>query len=131
VKRLVAGLVAGLAAGLVGWLAFGFVGWLAFGFVGWLAFGLVGGLAVGANAWTRYRVSVVILAVRQQAPLRFDTFLDWAQQAGLLRVSGVTYQFRHRQLQDWLTSPDDPHATGRQQGAGVQRASSSTDATSA
>ena len=46
----------------------------------------------------------MIIAVRQQGPLRFGVFLDWAQQAGLLRVSGVAYQFRHRQLQDWLTS---------------------------
>ena len=32
----------------------------------------------------------------------------------LLRVSGIAYQFRHSQLQDWLTSLDDPHATAGQ-----------------
>ena len=86
-------------------------GW-AFG----LTLGLRYGLAIGitcpiwfgitlvASGWTRYHVTVMIIAVRQQGPLRFGVFLDWAQQAGLLRVSGVAYQLRHRQLQDWLTS---------------------------
>jgi hypothetical protein len=27
---------------------------------------------------------------------------NWAENAGLLRVSGVAYQFRHRQLQDYV-----------------------------
>jgi NACHT domain len=65
---------------------------------------LVAGLSYGADAWTRYYISIVIIAARKRGPLRFGAFLDWAQQAGLLRVSGVAYQFRHRQLQDWLTS---------------------------
>jgi hypothetical protein len=37
-------------------------------------------------------------------PVGFGAFLDWAAGAGLLRVSGIAYQFRHRQLQDWPTS---------------------------
>jgi hypothetical protein len=49
-------------------------------------------------------VAVVINAARKRGPLRFDAFLDRAQRAGLLRVSGIAYQFRHRQLQDWLTT---------------------------
>ena len=76
-----------------------------------LVFVLAGGPAVGihglgitASTWTRYHIAVVIAAFRGKSPLRFGAFLDWAQQAGLLRVSGVAYQFRHRQLQDWLTS---------------------------
>jgi hypothetical protein len=35
--------------------------------------------------------------------MRYGAFLDWVLEAGLLRVSGVAYQFRHGQLQDWLT----------------------------
>jgi hypothetical protein len=62
------------------------------------------GLAITASTWTRYHIAVVIAAFRGKSPLKFGAFLDWAQQAGLLRVSGVAYQFRHRQLQDWLTS---------------------------
>ena len=92
VNVLVFGLVLGLVFGLVAGLVFG------------LGFALTSGLAFTANPWVRYHVTVMIIAVRQQGPLRFGVFLDWAQQAGLLRVSGVAYQFRHRQLQDWLFS---------------------------
>lgn len=75
---------------------------LAFGIMAGITIGLVIGLGYGASTWTRYYVTVVIIAARRQGPLRFATFLDWAQKAGLLRTSGVAYQFRHRQLQDWL-----------------------------
>ena len=68
----------------------------------WAVLGV--GLTSAADAWTRYHISVVIAATRGSGPMRFGAFLDWALQAGLLRVSGVAYQFRHRQLQDWLTS---------------------------
>jgi hypothetical protein len=77
---------------------------LRFGF--W--FGLACSLGYFAGAWTRFRITVAVNAARGRAPLRFGAFLDWAVQAGLLRVSGISYQFRHRQLQDWLTSPSEP-----------------------
>jgi hypothetical protein len=104
---------AGLAAGLVA----GFVRGQASGIAAGLTFGIAGGIADNfdfdgrSSAWTRYYISVMINAVRQRSPLRFGTFLDWAHQAGLLRVSGIAYQFTHRQLQDWLTSPEtrSPH----------------------
>lgn len=60
--------------------------------------------AGGASAWTRYYVSVLAGSLRRRGPLRFAEFLDWGQRAGLLRVLGVAYQFRHRQLQDLLTT---------------------------
>jgi hypothetical protein len=108
---LAGGLGGGLAGGLAGALTTGLTFGLAFGLTvgltGGLGGGLGGGLTIEASAWTRYYVSVVINAARQRGPLRFGAFLDWAQQAGLLRVSGITYQFRHRQLQDWLTSYPD------------------------
>ena len=59
----------------------------------------------GSIAWTRYHIAVVINWMRGRAPLRFGAFLEWAHDAGLLRVSGIAYQFRHRQLQEWLTLP--------------------------
>lgn len=31
------------------------------------------------------------------------TFLKWAEQAGLLRMTGNLYQFRHQTFQEWLT----------------------------
>ncbi|MFE0766189.1 NACHT domain-containing protein [Streptomyces smyrnaeus] len=35
-------------------------------------------------------------------PWRLGPFLDWCCDAGLMRVEGLAYQFRHRELQDWL-----------------------------
>ncbi|MFI6282042.1 NACHT domain-containing protein [Streptomyces sp. NPDC050988] len=35
-------------------------------------------------------------------PLRLGAFLDWAAEAGLLRRSGSGFEFRHRELRDWL-----------------------------
>ena len=107
------GLVFGLVVGLAFGFAFGLAAGLRYGLAAGLGLGLglllggalAGGLAGGATVWTRYHVSIVIIAVRQQGPLRFGTFLDWAHQAGLLRVSGVAYQFRQLQLRDWLKSP--------------------------
>jgi hypothetical protein len=95
-------LAAGLLFGVFISLLPAWASWYGFGFG--FGVGLTGGLAVAANAWARYHVTVMIAAARRQGPLRFGVFLDWAQEAGLLRVSGVAYQFRHRQLQDWLTS---------------------------
>lgn len=69
-----------------------------------ITFGVTFGVVFGANYWTRYNVGAIIAAKRQQGPPQFGAFLDWALQAGLLRISGVAYQFRHRQLQDWLVS---------------------------
>lgn len=68
------------------------------------ALGLIFALTVYGYNWTRYHIAVTIIAVRQRGPWGFGAFLEWAHQAGLLRVSGIAYQFRHRQLQDWLTS---------------------------
>lgn len=45
-----------------------------------------------------------VMAVREQGPPRLGAFLNWGVDAGILRVSGVAYQFRHQQLQDWFTS---------------------------
>jgi NACHT domain len=86
--------------GVAGWVAFGVAVGVAFG----VAVGVAYGLAVGGGSWVRYHVAVAVMAARGQGPLRLGAFLDWAADAGLLRVSGVSYQFRHRQLQDWLTS---------------------------
>jgi hypothetical protein len=106
-------LVIGLAAELTGLFEFppalAVAGALTIGIMVMLMGGPVPVVSSG-SVWVRYHVSVVINAVRRRGPLRFGAFLDWAQQAGLLRVSGVAYQFRHRQLQDWLTSPLPAHS---------------------
>lgn len=36
------------------------------------------------------------------------TFLDWCVTAGLLRTSGIAYQFRHREFQEWLVRHPQP-----------------------
>jgi hypothetical protein len=66
-------------------------------------FALVSGFASTLPIWSRYHFPAFLSVFRGNSPLRFNAFLEWAVPAGLLRVSGVAYQFRHRQLQDWLT----------------------------
>jgi len=83
-----------------------------FGLILGLLFGIGGVGSRGSSALARYHAAVMVNWVRGRAPLRFGAFLDWAHDAGLLRVSGVAYQFRHRQLQDWLTSPDTAAENG-------------------
>ncbi|MEU5756301.1 hypothetical protein [Streptomyces sp. NPDC047829] len=96
------GLAGGLAAGFV----FGLPAGLTFG----LVFGLMSQLAVGlywlTGAGRRYLV--FLLCIRGRLPWRLGTFLNWAYEAGLLRISGVAYQFRHRELQEWLTAHPTP-----------------------
>ena len=99
----------GLVFGLVAGLTFGLVAGLTpNGLVIDLMFVVTGTVATvvtyGANAWVRYHIGVVIGAVYGSGPMRFGAFLDWGQQAGLLRLSGIAYQFRHRQIEDWLTT---------------------------
>ncbi|MFF4098582.1 hypothetical protein [Streptomyces sp. NPDC001903] len=66
-----------------------------------LAFALVA-------ASSAYRYLALLLCTRRgsrRLPWRLTAFLTWAESAGLLRVAGITYQFRHRELQDWLVDP--------------------------
>lgn len=102
---LTSGLAVGFALGLAGGLAGGFAGGLA----GGLAVGLAGGLAVGiilmANSpWPRYAVGCLLSARRGGLPPYPAAFLDWAYDAGLVRLSGIAVQFRHREFQAWLTT---------------------------
>lgn len=109
------GLVAGLAAGLGAGLPFGLAAWLhghrlsdglGAGLEVVLVFGLTVAISIGASSWVRYHIAVVLAAGRGNGPLRFGALLEWAREAGLLRESGIAYQFRHRQLQDRLTPPE-------------------------
>ncbi|MEU7584386.1 hypothetical protein AB0B50_43170 [Streptomyces sp. NPDC041068] len=117
-RTFVYGLVYGLAGGLV----FGIVGGLVYGLAGehgrelpvgvaldvafGVVFGLLGGLYWLAGAGRRYLV--FLLCIRGRLPWHLGTFLNWAYEAGLLRISGVAYQFRHWELQDWLTAHPTP-----------------------
>jgi len=96
---LAAGLAFGLAVGLAGGLMFGLEGGLAFGLGG----GLAAGLAVGLAGW--HYVAFLLCTRRWNGswlPWRLGSFLHWCYQAGLVRVAGIGYQFRHRELQDYL-----------------------------
>ncbi|MEU4171818.1 NACHT domain-containing protein [Streptomyces sp. NPDC026665] len=100
------GFVGGLALGLM--LAFGLGGGPPFAFK--FTVGLAAGLALGLYGFTGAgrRYLVFLFCIRGRLPWRLGTFLNWAYEAGLLRISGVAYQFRHRELQDWLTAHSVP-----------------------
>lgn len=119
-----------LAIGLAGFLAGLFAGWLAFDFtawsVVWRALGLAGSLGVTylplsafglgsgyAGGLTGARYFALLLCSRRWSrrywlPWRLGRFLDDCYQAGLLRIAGSGYQFRHRELQDYLARHQFP-----------------------
>ena len=100
---------AGIFSGLTG----NFVIGLAAGLTGGLALGLAVGAAANAGSpWLRYLVATRILAHRRELPRRPAVFLDWAYSAGLLRLAGLSPQFRHRELQNHLTSQPEPNDQG-------------------
>ncbi|NRQ34865.1 NACHT domain-containing protein [Nonomuraea sp. NN258] len=51
-------------------------------------------------------------------PWRMGRFLRWCSQAGLIRVAGTAYQFRHRELQDYLARHPMPEPAERLENAG-------------
>jgi hypothetical protein len=89
-------------------LACGLAAAVTFGLAGGIAGGLIAAFPLGAGAWANYHVAVAVVARRGQGPWRLGAFLEWACEAGLLRASGLAYQFRHQQLQDWLTAGYTP-----------------------
>jgi NACHT domain len=92
-----------LAGGLVGGLVFGLAFGLAAGIAG-LVFGLVVGLArsMSQTAWPSYTLTRVWLAFHNDLPWRLMSFLSDAHERGVLRQTGVVYQFRHIELQHRL-----------------------------
>ncbi|MDI2129028.1 NACHT domain-containing protein [Yinghuangia seranimata] len=95
------GLMLSVAFGLTSLVASDFPAGRVFGF----AASLVAGLYVLTGAGRRY---LVFLLCARGLPWRLGAFLHWSYGAGLLRVSGVAYQFRHRELQAWLAAHPDP-----------------------
>ncbi|MFP8960844.1 NACHT domain-containing protein [Streptomyces nanhaiensis] len=79
--------------------------WFEAGLVCVPAFTLVIGLLYGP-AGARY--ASLLLCTRRwnrhRLPWRLGRFLHWCYGAGLLRLAGTAYQFRHRELQDHLAS---------------------------
>ncbi|TDD57688.1 NACHT domain-containing protein [Kribbella antibiotica] len=65
-------------------------------------FGVVASFAVsGVTAWyPQYLLYVFARSRADDLPRRLPEFLDWAYDAGLLRMSGTRTQFRHREVQE-------------------------------
>ncbi|MGW7130932.1 NACHT domain-containing protein [Streptomyces bobili] len=94
-----------------------FLAGLTFGLMSGLMAGLMSGLAVGpavgaaglvAGVAVSRRYAVFLLYARRHLPFRLGLFLDWAVTAGLMRYSGPSYQYRHRELQHWLRQHPHP-----------------------
>lgn len=64
--------------------------------------GFAGAFVLSLQAWLRYVIAMTFMKFRGDLPWRLGAFLDWAYQAGLMRISGIGYQFRHRQLRERL-----------------------------
>lgn len=56
-----------------------------------------------SSAYMRY-LAAAYLGGREGLPLRFYGFLNWCHSAGIMRTSGIGYQFRHQELADYLRS---------------------------
>lgn len=72
-----------------------------------IAISVLAGVALGSRAWLRYVIALAFLAPQDRLPWKCQRFLDWAATAGLLRVSGIAYQFRHDDLRTHLDPPDE------------------------
>ncbi|MFB6980319.1 hypothetical protein [Streptomyces scopuliridis] len=99
-------LVYGLASGLEHGLTTALEIWrLALGVA--LTWGFVSGEAtlwsVALLLWTRRGTG-------RWLPWRLGRFLDWCSEAGLVRKAGLAYQFRHRELQDYLAHQEHGHS---------------------
>ena len=107
---LVVGLVIGIVAGVVGELALEIAFGLTPGFTARLtamtSLGLGAGLMIGFPAIVRYLA--LLLCSRGRLPGRLGRFLAWCYATGLVRISGIAYQFRHRELQDHLATRPNP-----------------------
>ncbi|MER7972307.1 NACHT domain-containing protein [Streptomyces sp. NPDC096080] len=92
------------AAGLLDWeLPYTFSTICFIGLLVLLLTGIANGLAAAAR-----RYAVFLVYSRGKLPFRLAPFLNWAVTAGLLRYSGPAYQFRHRELEQWLAQLPRP-----------------------
>jgi hypothetical protein len=72
-----------------------------------IVFAPVLGMPVTSVAWSRYRLATMILFIQRRLPWRLATFLQWNYEVGIMRVSGLAYQFRHLRLQEWLAETSE------------------------
>lgn len=100
--------VQGVAYGLMLGIPFGTM----FGTPVGLSMGLVGALTMSGGVGRRYLVLLLCARWEKILPARPGVFLDWACEAGLMRLSGPAYQFRHQELQHWLAAHPRPAGGG-------------------
>ncbi|MEU9886325.1 NACHT domain-containing protein [Sphaerisporangium sp. NPDC051011] len=104
----------GSALGLISGLVLGLAPGIAFGLVGGLLLAVSCGLVVAARGTPNLggaalRYTLFRLSTRGALPRRLPDFLHWCYaDAGLMRVAGIAYQFRHRELQDHLATHPAP-----------------------
>ena len=70
-----------------------------------IAISILAGVALGSRAWLRYVIALAFVAPQYKLPWKSRRFLDRAATAGLLRISGIAYQFRHDDLRMHLDPP--------------------------
>jgi len=101
-----AGFVLGTACGHAARALFGIAVGPSLGASAGIAFAVSFGLGLGmvGTAWSRFRVSNILLALRRRLPWRLMSFLDDAHGQGVLRQAGAVYQFRHLELQHRLAA---------------------------
>ena len=58
---------------------------------------------LSAAASGRYAIASLVFGFTGRFPRRPARFMEWARNAGLLRVTGIAYQFRHDTYQQWLS----------------------------
>jgi hypothetical protein len=119
---LTVGLVFGVGTGLWCGQLLGLAPGLALGLATGLALGLGSTLLDGGWDWLWYAIGVHAAVQQHLLPRRPTRFLDWCLRTGLMRMSGSSLQFRHRQLQDWLTSSTERAAQAEWQARWRQRA---------
>ena len=59
---------------------------------------------VFSSSYMRYLAAAYCGGIFRKLPFRFARFLNWCHSAGILRVSGIGYQFRHKELLDYLAA---------------------------
>jgi hypothetical protein len=105
----VVGIVGGIAIGLPRGLTGGLWSHLHLtGVLSWPGSTLLGmliaipcGVVLGSGGWVRVQLASWLSRGRF-LPSQPLAFLRWTEAVGLMRVSGVAYQFRHEDLREWL-----------------------------
>ncbi len=105
------GILGGLATAIAAYLLDSRSTWLPAGAVSVVVTASVAAVPlVWRSAWTRYALAVTWLWLAGRLPRRLLPFLEDAHRRGLLRRTGVVYQFRYAALRDLLAG--DPHPGG-------------------